>query len=320
MSKTAGNAPETGTSWDASLHSDYFHCYSIARHYENFPVASKLLPRPIRSHLAAIYAFARGADDIADEPNPTIGFRDVAPDKPARLAALDEWQAGLDGQAPEGAEPIFRALAATQESCGLSTQLFRDLITAFRWDVEHGGYESWDGLRTYADHSAAPIGRLVLAVAGRNREELYSASDDLCVALQYTNFWQDLSLDWPRGRLYLPLEFWQRPGLDRGVLETHCNAQVLAAPPLDTAATTALAEGLEEAVKRTEELFERSRDLPERTGEPLVFYLAAVWEGGHRILDRVRRLGGRAFEQRPSLGWRGRAATLWSAYRRVRAK
>ena len=133
----------------------YAACLEIARtHYENFPVASRLLPAPMRPHIAAIYAFARGADDIADEPGRT-------PDE--RLALLDAWQAHLHGP-PRDA--VFIALADTRAKFDLPTALFDDLLSAFRQDVTTTRYETWDEVLDYCRRSANPVGRLVLRVAG----------------------------------------------------------------------------------------------------------------------------------------------------------
>jgi len=277
---------------DPARRADYGHCLRLARHAENFPVASRLLPAPFRPHLAAIYAFARGADDLADEPAPRLGARPVEPSPAARLAALDEWERGLDGPAPPGCEPVFRALAATRAACDLPLAPLRDLLTAFRWDAERRDYATWAELRAYADRSAAPVGRLVLALAGMRDAALVAASDDLCVALQYANFWQDLSVDRPRGRQYLPEE---------------------ACGPAGPAA------GLEAALTCTQALFDATRELPRRAGPPLALYLAAVWEGGHAVLALTRALGPRAFTTRPALSPARRALTLWRAWRRAGA-
>jgi len=305
---------------DPARRADYEHCLRVARHAENFPVASRLLPAPFRPHLAAVYAFARGADDLADEPAPRLGPHAVSPEPAARLAALDAWERGLEGPAPAGCEPVFRALAATRAACGLPTAPFHDLLTAFRWDVERSGYATWADLRRYADCSAAPVGRLVLALGGVSDAARFALSDDLCAALQFTNFWQDLSVDWPRGRLYLPEELWRRDGVERSALEQA--APRAAGGPLRLAAlgapaATALRDALAGAVARTARLFASTRELPEQAGAPLALYLAAVWEGGSAVLHLVRALGGRAFELRPRLGAARRARTLWRAWRRV---
>jgi len=292
---------------EAQLAADYAHCARIARHAENFPVASRLLPARFRPHLAAIYAYARGADDIADEASPRMGDAAVAPDADARLAALAAWERGLSGDVPPGTEPVFRALAASRRVCSLPDDELRLLIEAFRDDVRHQGYATWEGLLAYARQSAAAIGRLVLAVADVHDPDLIRASDDLCVALQLTNFWQDLSRDMPRGRITLPESIWRSKSFDAARLREEGWGTISAAN------RTRLTSALDIAIARTEELFKSSRKLPARSGPALASYLGAVWIGGHTVLSRVRELGPRAFVQRPSLSWTDRAAIAWRA-------
>jgi squalene synthase HpnC len=182
----------------------YARCLHLAQqHYENFPVASRLLPGAARPHIAAIYAFARIADDFADE-----GQRSDA----ARLALLDDWRRRLQ-QAAGGATPaeesdagaIFLALGDTMRRCRLEVQLFEDLLSAFRQDVLIKRYETWADVLEYCRRSANPVGRLVLRIAGYRDEALDRQADAVCSALQLTNFWQDLEIDWRRGRLYVPM-------------------------------------------------------------------------------------------------------------------
>ena len=188
----------------------YAYCERLARtHYENFPVASRLLPARMRPHVAAVYAFARLADDMADEG-----------DRPAadRLADLDAWDACLNAAAlgaVQRGEPhaeVFLALRHTIEECRLPVQLLHDLISAFRQDVTVTRYATWDEVMDYCRRSANPVGRLVLRIAGYDRPELDAASDAVCTALQLTNFWQDLEIDWAKGRLYVPASIWQSAG------------------------------------------------------------------------------------------------------------
>ena len=168
-------------------------------HYENFPVASRLLPAAMRPHVAAVYAFARYADDFADE-----GDR---PDE-ERLALLDDWLTRLHraGDTPEDSDDerddIFLAVGHTIEAHRLPVVLFEDLLSAFRQDVTVHRYESWEQLVNYCRRSANPVGRLVLRIAGYQTDEvdrldsLGRASDCVCTALQITNFLQDLGSDW----------------------------------------------------------------------------------------------------------------------------
>src|SRR5438874_913656 len=177
-------------------------------HYENFPVASRLLPRAMRPHIAAVYAFARVADDIADEGSAPAADR---------LARLSAWQrrlhaavADYGGEASEPAavhsheDLIVVALAHSIRSLDLPLALFDDLISAFGQDTMTTRYALWADVFDYCRRSANPIGRLVLRVAGHRDEALDRSSDALCTALQLTNFWQDLGRDWRAGRLYVP--------------------------------------------------------------------------------------------------------------------
>ena len=300
-------APQT------ELAADYAHCAQVARHAENFPVASRLLPASMRPHLAAIYAFARGADDLADEIAPHLGERLVATDPASRLAALDEWEAGLDGSPPAGAEPVFRALAASRAECKLPESELRALLVAFRYDVEHQGYATWEDLLAYARNSAAAIGRLVLAVAGVRDPAVIKESDELCTALQLTNFWQDLSLDLPIGRITIPEGLWKSKTLDSSRLRSLPGTASERWKALAKPERTRLSAALAICVVRTEAMFEHTRALPSHGGRSLARYLSAVWNGGHTVLDRVRALEERAFVERPSLSWTDRAGIAWRA-------
>src|SRR6185295_7009493 len=191
----------------------YARCLHLARqHYENFPVASRLMPKSARPHVAAVYAFARIADDFADE-----GARSDS----ARLALLDDWRGRLH-EAASAAAPrddsdasaVFLALGDTMRRYGLDVQLFDDLLSAFRQDVLVKRYASWSDLLDYCRRSANPVGRLVLRIAGHHDARLDEWSDRVCTALQLTNFWQDLEGDWVRGRLYVPLAVIHQAGAE----------------------------------------------------------------------------------------------------------
>ena len=202
-----------------TLDAAYAACARLARtHYENFPVASHLLPRRMRPHVAAVYAFARLADDIADEGDAPLDVRN---------ARLDEWLARLDAAVHGGGPPsstvleanmaeiapaVFTALGATVRDCALPPALFEDLVSAFRQDTTVARYATWPDLLDYCRRSANPVGRLVLRIGGWRDPELDEASDAVCSALQLTNFWQDLAVDWTRGRLYVPAQEYQRTG------------------------------------------------------------------------------------------------------------
>lgn len=264
----------------AALARAYRHCEQLARaHYENFPVASRLLPAPMRPHVAAIYAFARTADDYADEPG-----RESA----ERLGLLDAWARQLEH--PEASkDPVFVALAHTMRVRGLPKGLFEDLLSAFRQDVTTTRYRTWTDVLDYCRRSANPVGRLVLRVAGYDDPGLDRASDALCTALQLTNFWQDLEHDWRLGRLYVPLEERDRfaapeEDLDRRVM------------------TAGWQRLMAELTRRTRALFGEGRPVCDAVNGRLRWELRLTWLGGVRILDQLERERFDVFHRRPRLG------------------
>jgi squalene synthase HpnC len=174
----------------------FAECERIARaHYENFTLGSRLLPRELRQHIAAIYAFARTADDMADEE----------PDPERALAELDRWERELEAcYAGAPRDPIFVALAETVRTFAIPIDPFRRLLTAFRMDVRFSGFATFDELLRYCAHSANPVGHLVLYLFGHADRERQAHADDICTALQLTNFWQDIAIDLAKGRIYLP--------------------------------------------------------------------------------------------------------------------
>jgi len=176
----------------------YQHCQAIAaEHYENFPTASKLIRADLRPAVAAIYAFARAADDMADEGS-------ASPE--TRIKQLDAWESLLERCTKESIDhPIFLALGDAIQRHNLPVQLLHDLLTAFRMDCSIHGYTTEQELMFYCKHSANPVGRLMLALHGIHDSQATYASDCICTALQLTNFWQDFSIDLPKGRCYLPV-------------------------------------------------------------------------------------------------------------------
>ena len=267
----------------------YRVCEEIVRtHYENFPVASRFLPADRRIALAAIYAFARRADDIADATAPTT----------ERLEALDSLHEALlralDG-APSG--PIFTALADAIERNRLPVEPFLDLLAAFRMDARDTTFSTWDELLAYCRGSANTIGRLVLALHGIDDPEASRDSDDVCTALQLTNFWQDLGQDLVRGRLFLPLEDLARFGLHREALTRRSSRD-------------ALDRLLTHECRATEDLFRRGKALPRRVPLILSLHLRATIAGGRAILRSVDRLGSGVLEQRPTLTGAARVLVL----------
>lgn len=286
-----------GTSGPADVPAAYAWCERLAReHYENFPVASRLLPARMRPHVAAIYAFARSADDFADES----GLEDGE-----RLRLLDEWEGYLVGRpstdrreaahlikgrpAGQAIHHVFIALHDTIARCNLPVQLFRDLLSAFRQDVTIKRYENWDGVLDYCRRSANPVGRLVLRVAGYDDPKLDAASDALCTALQLTNFWQDLERDWANGRLYVPADERARAGADERDLDARRMSPAWQA-------------ALGAAAARTRAFFAAGRPVCDGVGGRLRWELRLTWLGGSRILGKLERGAFDVFRHRPTLG------------------
>jgi len=270
----------------------FAHCAQVARsHYENFPVGSLLAPRSLRPHLHSVYAFARGADDFADEAE----YRD------RRLEEIDRWERLYDGCRRGVAEhPVFVALAETIRRFDLPDAPFRDLLDAFRQDCRVRRYETWDELLDYCRRSANPVGRIVLRLYGHRDERLSEPSDAICTALQLTNFWQDVTVDLAKDRIYLPASDL--------VLHRVSESDLARADATDGVRALIL-----ELSRRTRGFFERGRPLLGAVGGRLGFELRAVWHGGSRVLTRIEEAGGDVLAHRPALGTKDRAAIVWRA-------
>jgi len=267
----------------------YAWCASLARgHYENFPVASLLLPRTERRSLTAIYAFARVADDMADEG-------DLPPDQ--RLRRLDDWETRLtECVAGRADHPVFIALGDTIARHSLPPTLLADLLTAFRLDVTRSRYRSYEELLGYCRCSANPVGRLVLRVFDAATPATDAWSDAICTGLQLANFWQDLAVDLARGRIYLPLDDCARFGY-------HEND--LVAGRRDAR----FRDLMRFEVERTRALFEEGKPLLRHAGARLRRELRLTWLGGTEILRSIERNGFDTLAHRPVLT-RPRAARL----------
>ncbi|NEX62844.1 squalene synthase HpnC [Noviherbaspirillum galbum] len=264
-------------------------------HYENFPVASILLPARLRPAVHAIYAFARSADDIADEG-------DALPSE--RLAALQSYEAELEcitaGAAP--ALPVFRRLAQVIRGHALPLQPFHDLLSAFRQDVVTTRYATFDELLDYCRRSADPVGRLMLhlyeAVDARALEE----ADAICTALQLINFWQDVAIDWRKERVYLPQEDLAR----FGVAEDQ-----IAKGIVDDAWRSLMSFEL----ARARTLMQSGAGLPLRLPGRIGWELRLIVQGGLRIIERIEQADHDVFRRRPVLGTRDWLVLLWRASR-----
>ncbi len=267
-------------SW--TIDSAFRYCERLARaHYENFPVGSLLIPKTLRKHFYSLYAFARTADDFADEGEADSHNENV------RLADLNEWRSRLQ-QAFQGqaTHPIFIALAATCESFRLPQEHFEDLLSAFTQDVTTRRYASFSDLLDYCRRSANPIGRLILRLFGYEDEEKFLWSDDICTALQLTNHWQDVRVDLKKDRIYLPLADLARFGVTVEALQNRT-------------ATAEIRELMRFEVERARQLFLRGKPLCTAVGGRLGFELRAVWQGGWRILDRIAQNRYDVLQHRP---------------------
>ena len=265
-------------------------------HYENFPVASVLCPPRIRGAVVAIYHFARTADDIADE-----GDADPA----SRLAQLQALRGDLlrciagDPVAGPWAS-MFERLAGQHQRHRLPLKPLLDLLDAFEQDVHNPVYADRDSLLDYCRRSANPIGRLMLHLHGIDDPVALTRSDCICSALQLINFWQDCSVDLPRGRVYLPREDAARHGLtldDPGHLRDSAASRALLRELCDWARDL-MAHGAPLAMT-----------LPGRSG----WELRLVVQGGLRVLDRIARMDHATIASRPTLGWADALPVAWGA-------
>jgi squalene synthase HpnC len=261
---------------------------TLARAYEHCERRARQLPSAVRPSIAAIYAFARAADDFADEP----GLTDAE-----RLRRLDDWLARCRRAAnaesreiaPESDDDlVFVALGDTLRRHHLPVDLFEDLLSAFRQDVTTKRYRTWDDLLDYCRRSANPVGRLVLRVAGYHDRDLDVASDAVCTALQLTNFWQDLERDWSIGRLYVPAA----DCAAAGAREQDLNERRL---------TPEWRAVLSTVSRRTRALFAAGRPVCDGVRGRLRWELRFTWLGGSRILDKLEDVGFDVFERRPTL-------------------
>ena len=247
-------------------------------HYENFPVASWLLPAALRPAVRAIYRFARTADDIADEGN--AAPQDRLASLAGLAAALDRIESGGDGGWPD--------LAAVVRAHALPLTPFRDLLSAFAQDVTIGRYASYEALLDYCRRSANPVGRLLLALYRVDEPQAAAWSDSICTGLQLANFWQDVDLDWAKGRVYLPQEDLARFGVAESAIANGGRERHW--PALMRAQTARARLMLESGAPL-------ARRLPGRIG----WELRLVIQGGLRILERIDRADGDVFARRPRL-------------------
>src|ERR1700686_1494638 len=261
-----------------SLQDAYSYCERLARtHYENFSVATWFLPKRLRQHFYNVYAYCRISDDLGDE----TGSRE------ASLQLLDEWESELNA-CYEGhpRHPVFVALAGTVREFDIPKQTFADLLTAFRQDQTVTRYETFDDLLGYCRYSANPVGHLVLYLCGYRDAERQQLSDYTCTALQLANFWQDVSVDYAKGRIYLPLEDLRRYSVSEQDLARDRN-------------TPAFCEMMKFQVQRAHEWFDRGLPLVKEVDKELAVDLELFSRGGQEILNAIERQNFAVLGRRP---------------------
>ena len=264
-------------------------CRAVAsRHYENFSVATLLVPRRLRQHLANVYTFARWADDLADE----------AASPAEATAALGDWRQRLEACfAGRPDHPVFVALAETVTETGLPMQPFSDLLNAFEQDQTTTRYATRAELLDYCRRSANPVGRIVLGLEGCRDPDLVRMSDAICTGLQLVNFWQDITRDRLAGRIYLPAEDMARHGVTEPMLAT---------PP----AAEAVRALIRDEVSWARECFNAGADLPVLAPRSLRPAIAMFLAGGRAVADAIERAGFDTLARRPTVS---RGVKLWLA-------
>jgi squalene synthase HpnC len=289
----------------------YRYCEALVRaRHHNYPVASMFARSQLRKHIFALFAFARVADDFADE----------RAYEGRRARELDRWEEQLHAAYRGHAEhPVFVALADTVDKFDLPITEFTELLSGFRTDLERRRYATFDELRSYTRQAAEPIGRLLLYIAGYRAPELHAYADDLSSAVAITRLIQDMAADWQRGRVYVPAEDLRH----FGVTEADIAARRI---------SPAVGGLVRYEVARTRALFERARPLIEIASADLAVELALTWLGGMRVLDKIAAAGDHLLAERPQLGradkaivvarslaWRGETLPprSWHLFRRL---
>ena len=287
------------TRLDRRLQIAYDRCKQIALgHYENFPVGSLLVPRKIRPHIYALYAFMRTADDFADLPHRL----------PAeRLRLLADWRTHLDhaiaGELPS--DPVFFALQHTFRTFDLPPNPFYLLLDAFEFDARGAvQFETFGDLHWYTERSAEPVGQLVLALFGYRDDERIQWSNDICTALQLLNFLQDAKDDLTEGRCYFPEEDYRKFGI------SSARPTVAAKDILSSSQTGAL---ILFECERIAGLLLSGAKLPEHVNGRFKFELRAVLHGAHSILRKIREIKGDTIRSRPKLSTREQRSILLAA-------
>jgi squalene synthase HpnC len=263
-----------------SLDTARAYCERLARsHYENFSVATWFLPQRLRPHFYNVYAYCRISDDLGDE----VG------DPAASLHLLDQWQHELNAcYRGSPRHPVFVALTETVRTFDIPEHEFSDLLAAFRQDQTVTRYDTFEDLLGYCLNSANPVGHLVLYLCGYRDAERQKLSDFTCTALQLANFWQDVSVDYAKGRIYLPLEDLRRFGVTEDDLASARN-------------TPAFCEMMRFEVQRAREWFDHGLPLVGKVNKELAIDLELFTRGGQEILNAIEGQGYAVLGRRPSI-------------------
>ena len=279
-----------------SLREAQEYCAQLARsHYENFSVATWFLPKRLRQHFYNVYAYCRISDDLGDE----VG------DPQQSLELLNQWEHELQAcYAGTPRHPVFVALAQTVREFGIPQHEFSDLLIAFRQDQTITRFESFDHLLGYCKYSANPVGHLVLYLGGYNDAERQQLSDCTCTALQLANFWQDVTVDYEKGRIYLPLEDLRRFGVSpEDIARRRATSQFLALMRFE--------------VERAREWFARGLPLAKKVNKDLAIDLELFSRGGQEILNAIERQGFDVLRSRPAIS---KPRKLWLVARAALGK
>ena len=263
-----------------SLEEAQAYCARLARaHYENFSVATWFLPARLRQHFYNVYAYCRISDDLGDE----VGNAQQS------LELLDQWEGELNAcYAGSPRHPVFVALAGTVKQFGIPKHEFSDLLIAFRRDQAVTRFETFNDLLGYCRYSANPVGHLVLYLCGYSDAERQQLSDYTCTALQLANFWQDVYVDYGKGRIYLPLEDMRRHGVsEEDIAQRRATAYFLVLMKFQ--------------VERAREWFERGLPLAKKVDRELAVDLELFSRGGQEILNAIERQGFDVLHRRPAI-------------------
>jgi squalene synthase HpnC len=256
------------------------YCERLAKsHYENFSVATWFLPKRLRQHFYNVYAYCRISDDLGDE----VG------DPQQSLELLDQWETELNAcYAGSPRHPVFVALAETVKQFGIPQHEFSDLLIAFRHDQTVTRFETFDDVLAYCRYSANPVGHLVLYLCGYSDAERQQLSDYTCTALQLANFWQDVFVDYGKGRIYLPLEDLRRFGVTgEDIAGRRATPQFVAMMKFE--------------IERAREWFARGLPLVKMVNRELAIDLELFSRGGQEILNAIERQGFDVLKARPAI-------------------